>query len=133
MDVTCICGTVFQARSAKARYCSDRCRKRKGKADALVVDLPANAPAPAPDRAGPVEAATYDALVAADRLKTPMGQTALALARRVDSPGLDTGSALAAVARQLEAVLATATKGAAAATGPSLLRDELAERRAKHG
>ena len=62
-----------------------------------------------------------------------MGQAALVLARRLDDPGLDTGSAVAAVARQLEAVLATATKGAASSTAPDQLRDELAERRAKHG
>lgn len=130
MDVTCTCGTVFQARSAKARYCSDRCRKRKAKADAQVVDLPTT---PTPAASGSVESATREALSAAGRLTTPMGQAALVLARRLDDPGLDTGSAVAAVARQLEAVLATATKGAASSTAPGQLRDELAERRAKHG
>lgn len=132
MDVTCPCGTVFQARSSKARYCSDRCRKRKGKADALVVDLPT---APTPDDVygpGPVAAATREALITADRLNTPLGQASLALANRLDSPGLDTGSAMAAVAKQLEAMLGSATKGAAKATSPEQLRDELAERRRKN-
>lgn len=133
MDVTCPCGTTFQARSSKARYCSDRCRKRKGKADALVVDLPAAPEASTDVETGPVAKATRDALVAADRLNTPMGQASLALARRLDSPALDTGSAMAAVAKTLDTMLASATKGAAAASAPDALRDELAERRRKHG
>lgn len=128
MDVTCPCGTTFQARSAKARYCSDRCRKRKGKADAVVVEIPEA------KRSGgmSVEVATESALVAAGRLDTPLGQTCMVLARRLDSPALDTGSAVASVAKQLEAMLASATKGATAATAPDQLRDELAERRARH-
>lgn len=131
MQVTCSCGTVFEARSAKARYCSDRCRKRKGKADELaerVVDFPAE---PA-GFGGAVERETRRALEAAGRFETPLGQMALALARRLDCPGLDTGSAMAAVAKQLEAVLGSATKGVAKATAPEQLRDELAERRQRH-
>lgn len=130
MNVTCTCGTVFQARSAKARYCSDRCRKRKGKADALGDVAPLVAPSPG---GGAVELAVRGDLEAADRLETPLGQAALTLARRLDNPGLDTGSAMAAVAKQLEAVLASATKGAAKATAPELLQDELSERRRSRG
>lgn len=131
MTVTCPCGTAFEARSSKARYCSDRCRKRKGKSDALVVDLPRQTEGDT--GAGTVESATLAALTEAGRADHPLGAAALALARRVDSPGLDTGSALAAVVRQLEATLAAATKGAAAATAPGMLQDELAARRAAQG
>lgn len=128
MKVTCTCGTEFEARSAKARYCSDRCRKRKGKADAQVVGLPP----PAPDL-GPVTVATIAELRDAGRFETALGQACIALAHRLDHPGLDTGSAVASVAGRLETMLTTATKGTAKATSPQQLRDELAARRAKHG
>jgi hypothetical protein len=82
--------------------------------------------------AGPVVTATVDALKAADRLETPHGAMALSLARRMDLPGLDTGSALAAVSRQLDAVLVVALRGAGVASAPQQLQDELAARRAKH-
>lgn len=128
MKVTCSCGTVFEARSAKARYCSDRCRKRKGKAD--VLSLPTQVPDES--TSGGVELATVRSLEDAGRLDTPLGQTCLVLARRLDAPGLDTGSAMAAVAARLEDMLGKATRGAGKATSPQQLRDELAERRAKH-
>lgn len=131
MDVTCTCGTVFPARSSKARYCSDRCRKRKNKADDLadLVSL-----TPAPDAGvGSVERATAAELVEVGRLDSVLGQTCLVLARRLDSPGLDTGSAISAVAARLEATLAAAKKGAGALPAPQQLQDEVAARRARHG
>lgn len=126
MDVTCTCGTVFQARSAKARYCSDRCRKRKSKAD--VVELASTS-----TTLGPVAAAARRELEGAGRLDTALGQACMALAGRLDLPGVDTGSALAAVAARLELMLASATKGTGKPTAPQQLQDELAERRARHG
>lgn len=130
--VTCdSCGTTFTARHPRARWCSDRCRKR-GQQVGEVVALPAADPEAAAT-AGPVEAATAKALAEAERIDTPLGQAALALARRIDQPGIDTGSAVAALVRQLEATLATATRGASAATSPQQLQDELARRRAAHG
>lgn len=128
MEVTCTCGKVFEARHPKARYCSDRCRKRKGKAEAASVTSIAVLPA-----ADGVESTTRQALTDASRLDTPLGQACLVLARRLDSPGLDTGSAVAAVAKQLEAMLASATRGSGAASSPQQLQDELAARRARHG
>lgn len=73
------------------------------------------------------------ALTEAGRLETPLGQTCLVLARRLDSPGADSGSAIASVAARLEALLTSATRGAAAATAPQQLKDELAARRANRG
>jgi hypothetical protein len=128
VEVTCTCGEVFQARSAKARYCSDRCRKRKGKADVIALEL---TDAPPPEVVG-VEAATIAELTNAGRIDTALGQTCLTLARRLDRPGLDTGSALASVAARLDDLLAKATRGAKASSSQQL-KDELAERRAKHG
>lgn len=129
MDVTCSCGTVFHARSAKARYCSDRCRKRKGKAEVIAL----SSSSLTPDELGAVAKATARELTEAGRLDSALGQACMAMARRLDRPGVDTGSALAAVAARLESLLATATKGAGKPTAPQQLRDELADRRAKHG
>jgi hypothetical protein len=128
VEVTCTCGKTFEARHPKARYCSDRCRKRKGKAEATVTQLPTSEPV-----STGVEAATTKALTDVSRLDSPLGQACLVLARRLDRPGLDTGSAVAAVAKQLEAMLASATRGAGGLTSPQQLQDELAERRRKHG
>jgi hypothetical protein len=79
-----------------------------------------------------VYAATVSELTNAGRLETALGQTCLTLARRLDAPGVDTGSALASVAARLDDLLAKVTKGAGKATAPQQLQDELAERRAKH-
>lgn len=129
MDVTCAnCGNSFPARSAKARYCSDRCRKLKGKAEAVIELRPVG-----PVEPGPVATATERELRAVDRFETALGQACMTLANRLDHPGLDTGSAVAAVAARLETMLLSATKGTAKPTAPQQLRDQLAERRAKHG
>jgi hypothetical protein len=64
-----------------------------------------------------------------DRLDTSLGQMCLALARRLDNPGVDTGSAMAAVAARLDDLRAKATKGTGGATAPQQLADELAARR----
>lgn len=125
-----VCGTVYEAKRSTSRYCSPTCRVRKSRG-AEVIDLPAS-PVPT-DSDGPVYVATLQTLTDADRALTPLGAAALTLARRLDSPGADTGSAIAAVARQLEATLTAATRGAGAATAPGKLQDELAARRAAHG
>jgi len=94
----------------------------------VVVEMPASSSVAAP---GSVETATVTELTAADRLDSALGQTCLALARRLDAPGVDTGSALAAVAARLDDLLTKVTKGAGRATAPQQLRDELEQRRAK--
>lgn len=130
MVVTCTCGAEFQAKDPRARYCSDRCRKRVQRSGATVIDLPTP---PAPTAPLGVESSTLAALDAAGRTDTPMGQAALVLARRLDAPGLDMGSAVAAVTRQLSLTLTEALRGAGRASGPQVLSDELAARRVAHG
>jgi hypothetical protein len=133
MDVTCSCGTTFEAKNPRARYCSDRCRKRTQRGGAgVVVELTQATAGDAPTP-GPVASATERELSEVNRLDTALGQACMAMAHRLDRPGVDTGSALAAVAARLESLMASATKGVAKATSPQQLRDELAERRAKHG
>lgn len=127
MEVTCACGTTFTARHPRARFCSDRCRKRKQRVGE-VVELPTS---PAPSEVGPVEAVTQRDLDAAGRLDSTLGQMCLALARRIDRPGMDTGSAVASVAGRLDDLMAKATRGAGG-SATQQLRDELAQRRARH-
>lgn len=135
MERNCdVCGEPYQAQRATSKYCSTRCRTRasRGKCSGEVVPL---APKPQPaevEGPGAVERATVDALEQVDRLDTPLGRACVVLARRLDSPGADTGSAMASVAKQLEALLVSANRGAGAASSPQQLRDELAERRRKH-
>ena len=106
------CRTLYTAKSPLSRYCSSRCAKR-----AQRTGLSRSAAEPAvvavvPSGAGAVEAAVQGALEAAGRLSAPLGQVALVLARRLDAPGGESGSALASVAKQLTMTLATATSDA---------------------
>jgi hypothetical protein len=64
-------------------------------------------------------------LQAAGRADTALGQQALALAERVNNPR-DTGSAIAALSKELRAVMVEALKGAEVAADPL---DELRARR----
>ena len=102
-----ICGTGFVARNSRRRFCSDRCRKRavRGGFGATV----SAAKPRTPSEPGEVEQATAEALRAVGRLGTPLGRVALVLARRLDAPDGESGSALASVAKQLTMTLAAAT------------------------
>ena len=51
-------------------------------------------------------------LVVADRVESSLGQSALLMARRLDTPGADTGSSVAALAREQRATLALALESA---------------------
>lgn len=130
MKVTCPCGTEFTAKNPRARFCSDRCRKRPQRTGQVVS---IETPKPDASNAGPIEAATAAELTEAGRLDTMLGQTCLALARRLDTPGVDTGSAVASVTRELRATMTDATRGVGKASAPQSLQDELAARRARQG
>ena len=134
MEMACYeCGEVFEAKRDTARYCSTRCRvrahrKRKTEMPESVKQATASAVVgrlmdedEEPPREAPAEgrisvddvpltvyAATVDELRKAGKVGTVAGQSALALARRIDNPTLDTGSALAGMVKQLEATLAGA-------------------------
>jgi len=96
-------------------------------------DVP-HVPVLAPDPVdGPVTESALAVLRGAEREDSPLGQAALALARRVDL-GRDTGAGLAALVKQFEATLKSAT--ADVKSDQSALdkaRDELAARRAARG
>lgn len=129
MQIQCHqCGQSFDAERPHAKWCSAACRKQNQRAGgASITELrPAAGDEEDDDQLTPVVAATWRRLEEAERLDTPEGMTALALAHRLDNGGRDTGSALASVARELRATLAEALKGAAVAADPV---DEIRARR----
>lgn len=127
------CGKSLVGMRPQAKFCGPRCRNRAGrksKPAGSVVDLPGrdeDGQESAGEVAGGVAEAVRVELEAADRLGTSLGQAALGLARRIDRGGLmETGSAYAALVREMRATLAAATAGAAVADDPV---DELRRRR----
>lgn len=69
-----------------------------------------------------------------DRLDSPLGLAAVALAHRVDTSVRETGSGLAAVVRQLEATLVAAAADVRSQdTALDRARDELLARRGARG
>ena len=88
---------------------------------------PAERPVEPPaDLSGGVAESTRLKLTEVGRLDSPLGQVAMVLARRIDNPGMDTGSSIASVARQYQLALEAATEGAKTAADPL---DELRQRR----
>lgn len=130
MDIPCVmCGTPFTAKRASARYCGERCKKRAqrnpGRPDTGTVRPASGTLAPVAQigsvsapALGRVAMLTQKTLEDAGRVDTVMGAVALALAAKVDDPGMDTGSSIAALARQLEASLDKALDGAVTVQTP---------------
>src|SRR5690349_17314026 len=106
------CEDVFTPRRGTARFCSDTCRAkaynhrkngsmppREGKVIPMQP-IPASEPLEGrvlqsnPLEMGDVERLTRRDLELADRLDTPIGATCITLARRLDNPKADTGSAM---------------------------------------
>jgi hypothetical protein len=116
-----VCSEEFEAKRAARMYCSGRCQKR---AQRQPKAEPAAAMPPDPD--SELWAATLNELTAAGRVSSPAGVAALILARRIDTPGSETGAGLAALVKQHGATLADALKGARAEVNPL---DELRARR----
>lgn len=114
--VTCAqCGESFEAARATAKFCGPRCRQQSRRA------MPRKAPEPVAVDAEPDGEETPRILVVTrtevERMKktdTVLGQQALELAARLASPK-DTGSAIAAVSRELDRVMLRLQSGAAQA------------------
>lgn len=110
------CGKTFVAKRASAKFCSSSCRgqatKRRQSVDrAQVVDLAMKREGPAdPDI---VAEAAEDPLVAGYRARlasagksgTHSGQHALFLARRLAASSGETGSAVAALSKELDRLM----------------------------
>lgn len=128
MQRTCdVCATVYEAKRPASRYCSPTCRKRASRAGVAepVIALP---PAPLVD--GAISAAVLVELTAADRVDTVAGQRALHLARLLEAPTAESGSAKAALDKQLATAMEQALDGASRVADPL---DELLARRARRG
>lgn len=102
------CGATFTSRSTRARYCTDACRSRARyrRVKVTAVTTPAG-PVLDGDVAGLADAVARE-LHAIGRENSSAGLTALAIARRVDE-GTESSAGLAALARELRAVMAEAT------------------------
>jgi len=152
------CGTFFEAKTRRAKWCSIGCSVRGSKAGELGVATlaPEGAKAgqsasrdsggrggrvPSRSRRKPkavrAELAKYtrQALVAAKRLDTWSGRAAVVLAARIDAGGAETGSALASMIKEHAAAMERALGGGEAADpvtsrqGEIARRDEVAQRR----
>lgn len=130
-----VCGTPYEAKSRTSMYCGKTCgmrasRKRRAEEASGTVVAIGPTSAEVGEVAGAVESATLAVLTDTARVDTPLGRAALVMARKVDG-GRDTGAGLAALVKQLEATLRSATSGVAQDSSPlDNARDELAARRA---
>lgn len=102
-NTTCAtCGTVFGARSARARYCSASCR---GKAHRLKPEPAPTTASADPATVGMIETAARHKLDGVPELDPLARAQVLSLARRLDDPNTPGGS-VAALARELRAEFA---------------------------
>ncbi len=119
VDPSCAaCRRPLTGKRSDARFCDATCRKRGSRRPETPVA------AETPDSGGLLDALRRE-LDDAGRLETALGQQAIALAVKLASPH-DTGSAMAAVSRELRAVREEALRGAEQAADPL---DELRLRR----
>lgn len=98
-----------QAARPGSKWCTDACRQAYNKATSRgsITALPT----PGSVTDGPCAVATERDLTAANRLDTPYGAAAMALARRIDMAA-DHGAGMASLAKQLQATLTAALAGA---------------------
>lgn len=103
MTVTCgACGQPFEAKRSTAKYCDATCRQRARR-------MPESAKVKAPQSS--LGAVTERELTKVGKLDTVAGQQAMALARRLANPAGETGSAVAALSRELSRLLASMQTG----------------------
>lgn len=99
MQIVCEgCGVTFEAKRKSRRFCGDTCQKRAKRGNVISIDRK-RAPSPS---SGSVSASTLDELTKLDVVDSMLGQTALALALRIDV-GNESGAATAALAKELRA------------------------------
>lgn len=118
------CGREYEAKRSTSRYCSDVCRmriKRGPNSPRLTV-----VESTEPRTPGSLLGSVMVELEAAGVLDTGAGRLAVKLATRIDDPNSnDSGSAVAALSRELRAVMAEAVTGRS--TGSANPLDRLRE------
>ena len=118
------CADLFQTTSARARFCSDRCRSKAHYAARVGRDVTPPATVrlvPAldqADRPGGVAEAVRQTLADHDAMGSTLGPLALHLARIMDASEGMSASGVAAVSRELRATM-TAVLGDAVPVGSS--------------
>jgi hypothetical protein len=118
------CSAEYLAKRRSSRFCSGRCRK-KAHGGAATLAGHAKVLELAPDEPSALLLAITSELAAAGRLNSSLGRQAILLAGRIGAPA-DTGSSVAAVSKELRAVMAKALDDAEAGVDPL---DELRARR----
>lgn len=127
MDRICdACGATYEAIRANARFCSDRCRKRTARMPRPLTEMPNAEQASAPVMASTLARTVVDELTAAGVLESSPAQAAILLATRMELGTSDTGSAVAAMSRELRSLMAEALGKTEVAADPM---DELKARR----
>lgn len=102
------CGVEFESKRSDKRYHDATCRKRGSRRGPVEVDVTV---VQAPTSTEPALVAAYRAKLAeVDRVNTPEGQHVLLLAQKMTN-AFETGSGVAALSRQLDAVYAQVMKG----------------------
>jgi len=125
------CGKTYQATRPNSKYCKPGCRVRahrspKKSPKPVDLSLPELLAGLGSAKTGwPLTDAAARELEAADRLDTVLGQAALVLARRIESP-METGASIASMTKQLRETMADALKGAQQVADPL---DEIRARR----
>ena len=127
MDRICdACGAPYEAIRANARFCSDRCRKRTARKPKPLTEMPTVPTDDAPLVTSQLSKTVTEELIAGGVLDTSPGQAALLLAQRMELGATDTGSAVAAMSRELRSLMAEALGKSEAVSDPM---DELKARR----
>lgn len=109
-SVTCSgCGATFEGRNSRARYCSERCKKRGQRKPAEPAGAKPGR-TPAPSTSGDFVEATRRELIRIGRLDSMLGQQALVIARRMGSTD-ETGGAVASLSREHSRLMAAAALG----------------------
>lgn len=112
-----VCGRPYEAKRSTSRYCGSGCRARKSQQPGVVpapvtpltaTELPSTG----------LAVVTTSELEAAGRLNTTVGQQAVSLALRIEASFGDTGSSVAALHKQLDALMDKALAGVALASDP---------------
>jgi hypothetical protein len=111
-----VCSVEYLAKRRNSRFCSDRCRKRAQRGAATVTSQ-ANVVEVAPEEPSPLVATVISESEAAGQLNSSLDQQAVLLAGRIGAP-FDTGSSVAALSKELRAVMAKALEGAQLGAGP---------------
>lgn len=121
-----VCSRPFEALRPQGKYCGATCRQRARRAAPVPPPTPIDggAAGAGPDVGEDVVSSVLAELTAAGRQNTALGVLAVQLAQRMTQ--FDTGGGLAALSKELRAVMAAALQEAPASAD---LIDELRARR----